>query len=75
MTFVTDEGYRSQINDIIVLWLNEVQQCGMGSEKGGLDNWPDGKYRNVKFWPLLKSTDRENVYIVEMTCGLKPKSD
>ncbi len=71
VTFVTDEGYLSQTNDLIVLWLNEAQQCGVGSEQNGLDNWPDGKYRNVRFSPLLKSTDREDIYIVEIRCWIK----
>ena len=75
VTFVTNEGYRSGTNDIIVLWLNEAQQCGVGSSAGGLDNWPDGKYRNIKFSPLLKPTDRENTYIVEINCWLRAKDD
>jgi len=74
VTFVTDEGYLSQINDLIVLWLNEAQQCGVGaSGGGGLDGWPDGKYRNIRFSPLLKPTDREDTYIVEMRCWLRTK--
>jgi hypothetical protein len=73
--FVTDEGYNSGTNDIIVLWLNESQQCGVGSESGGLDDWPDGKYRNIKFSPSLKSTDKEDTYIVEIRCWLRPKND
>ncbi|MHC4737318.1 MAG: hypothetical protein ACYS9Y_00290 [Planctomycetota bacterium] len=75
VTFVTDEGYQSGTNDIITLWLNEAQKCGVGSENGGLDNWPDGKYRNIKFSPLLKPTDREDTYIVEIRCWLRPKEN
>jgi hypothetical protein len=75
VSFVTDEGYRSGTHDIIVLWLNESQQCGIGSESGGLDDWPDGKYRNIKFSPLLKPTDREDTFIVEIRCWLRPKND
>ncbi|MFC1676975.1 hypothetical protein ACFL3G_07930 [Planctomycetota bacterium] len=73
VTFITDEGYRSSTNDVIVLWLNEGKKCGVGSENGGVDNWPDGKYRNIKFSPVLKPTDREDTYIIEMNCWLRPK--
>ncbi len=73
VTFITDEGYLSGTNDIIVLWLDEMHKCGVGSSAGGLDNWPDGEYRNIKFSPMLKPTDREDVYIVEMNCWLRPK--
>ena len=70
--FVTDEGYRSGSNEIIALWLdNEAGQCGVGSENGGVDNWPDGKYRNIKFSPSLKPADKEDTYIVEMRCWIK----
>ena len=75
VSFVTDEGYRSGTNDIIATRLNEAGQCGIGSSAGVLDGWPDGKYRNIKFSPLLKSTDREDTYIVEMRCWLRPKED
>jgi len=74
-SFVTDEGYRSGTNDIIVLRLNEAGKCGVGSASGGLDEWPDGKYRNIRFSPLLKSTDEEDTYIVEIRCWLRPKDD
>jgi hypothetical protein len=73
--FVTDEGYRSSTNEIIALWLNEAGQCGVGSENDGVDNWPDGKYRNIKFSPLLKPTGKEDTYIVEIRCGIKTKED
>jgi hypothetical protein len=36
---------------------------------------PESKYRNIKFSPLLKSTDREDAYIVEIRCWLRPKDD
>jgi hypothetical protein len=75
VSFLTDEGYRSGNNDIIVAWLNQAQKCGVGSENGGLDNWPDGKYRNIRFSPLLKPTDKVDTYIVEIRCWLRPKED
>lgn len=74
--FVTDEGYRSGNNEIIVLRLNDGGgRCGVGSASGGLDDWPDGKYRNIRFSPSLKSTDKEDTYIVEIRCRLKSKDD
>jgi hypothetical protein len=73
-SFVTDEGYPSGTNDIIVLRLDETPQCGVGSADGGKhDNWPDGKYRNIKFYPTLKATDQDGVYFLEMRCRLLPK--
>ncbi|MBW8035390.1 MAG: hypothetical protein FVQ79_07115 [Planctomycetes bacterium] len=73
--FITDEGYQSGTNDLLVLWLNEARQGGVGSENGELDNWPDGKYRNIKYSPMLKSTEREGVYVIEMGCWLRPETD
>ncbi len=73
--FITDEGYLSATNDFHVLWLNEAKQGGVGSENGGHDNWPDGKYRNIKYSPMLKSTEREGVYVIEMGCWLRPETD
>ncbi len=75
VTFLTDEGFRSGTNDLITLWLNEGPQCGVGSEDGEFDNWPDGKFRNVRFSPLLKSTDNDNTYIVEIRCWIKSQED
>ncbi len=75
VTFITEEGYRSGTNDIIRLKVGETMKCGTGSESGGLDNWPDGKYRNIKFSPLLKPTDGEDTYIVEILCWLRPEED
>ncbi len=75
VSFVTDEGYRSATLDFLATRLNEAGKCGVGSESGGLDEWPDGKYRNIRFSPLVKSTDREDTYIVEMRCWIRPKED
>lgn len=74
--FITDEGYLSGTNEIIVLRPNEGEgRCGVGSASGGLDDWPDGKYRNIRFSPSLKPTDKEDTYIVEIRCRLKSKDD
>ena len=71
VTFVTDEGYYSAKNDIIVLSLNEAKQCGVGASDGGCDNWPDGKFRNIRFSPMLKPAQTDNTYIVEISCWIK----
>ncbi|MFC1792913.1 hypothetical protein ACFL3Q_04930 [Planctomycetota bacterium] len=70
VAFITEEGLRSKTNDIIVLWLNEGMKCGVGD-----DNWPDGKYRNIVFTPLLKPTDKEKTFTVEINCWLRTKND
>jgi hypothetical protein len=63
VSFVTDEGYQSITSDLLALGLDEAKQCGVGA-----DNWPDGKYRNIRFSPLIRPTDREDTYIVEISC-------
>jgi hypothetical protein len=75
VTFVTDEGYHSRTHDTLVLWLNEARQCGVGSKARDFDSWPDGKYRNIRFSPLLEPTDREDTYIVEMSCWINTTED
>jgi len=74
VSFVTDEGYESVTLDFLAVWLNEANQCGVGAS-GGLDNWPDGKYRNIRFSPSLRPTDTEDTYIVEIRCRVETKSD
>ncbi|NIP23802.1 MAG: hypothetical protein GWN67_01255 [Phycisphaerae bacterium] len=75
VSFVTDEGYHSTTLDFLAVWLNEANQCGVGALGGGLDDWPDGKYRNIRFSPSLSPTDREDTYIVEIRCRIEPKAD
>jgi len=77
VSFVTDEGYRSATLDFLATRLNEAGKCGVGAKSGGgdLDGWPDGKYRNIRFSPLLKSTDEKDTYIVEIRCWLRPRDD
>ncbi len=47
---------------------SEGMKCGVGD-----DNWPDGKYRNIAFTPVLRPTNKENTYIIEMSCWLRTK--
>jgi hypothetical protein len=75
ITFITDEGYRSGTLDGLRLRVDEAGQCGTGSAEGGLDKWPDGKYRNIRFSPWLKPAGKENTYIVEIRCRLETQED
>ena len=75
VSFETDEGYRSTTLDFLAVWLNEAYQCGVGALGGGLDDWPDGKYRNIRFSPSLRPTDTEDKYIVEIRCRIGTKTD
>jgi len=70
VAFIVEEGYRSTTNALKRLHLNEAIQCGLGA-----DDWPDGKYRNIRFSPLLKPTDRADTYIVEIRCWLRTETD
>ncbi len=75
ITFVTDAGYHSSTNKRLALRVDEAAQCGTGSEAGGLDKWPDGKFRNVRFSPWLRPTDKPDTYIVEIRCRIKSKDE
>ena len=68
VTFITSEGLRSITSANITTGLNEGGKCGLGG-----DNWADGKYRNIRFTPVIRSTGRKNVYIVEISCWLRSK--
>jgi len=75
-TFITDDGFRSFTNEIEDFKLDEAKMCGTGGSTGplgGLENWPDGKYRNVRFSPWLKPTETEDRYIVEIRCRILGK--
>ncbi len=75
LTFVTDEGYPSRTLDSLALPLDEARDCGVSAADGRYDDWPDGKYRNVRFSPWLKPTDKEDTYIVEIRCWIKTKAN
>jgi len=75
VTFITDEGYRSGTNEHMGMKVDEAGQCGTGSAEGGLDKWPDGKYRNIRFSPWLRPAGKENTYIVEIRCRVETQED
>jgi hypothetical protein len=74
ITFITEEGFRSHTMDITGFRADEAKMCGTGGI-GGLEGWPDGKYRNIRFSPWLKPTDADNRYIVEIRCRVFTKTD
>jgi len=74
ITFITEDGYRSNTMDIEDFKPDEAKMCGTGG-LGGFEGWPDGKYRNLRFSPWLKPTDTEDRYIVEIRCRVFGKPD
>lgn len=75
VTFITEEGFRSNTNDVIRLKPDQASQCGVGGPGGGLDNWPDSKYRNIRFSPWLIPTDKKDTFIVEIRCRIETKTN
>jgi len=69
ITFIIDEGYRSNTSKKCPLWLNQEVKAALGKA----DTWPDGKYRNIRYTPVLRATDDENVFILELSCWLRTK--
>jgi hypothetical protein len=74
VTFITEEDFRTHTNNLRGFKPDEAKRCGTGGI-GGLEDWPDGKYRNIRFSPWLKPTDTEDKYIVEIRCRIKTKAD
>ncbi len=70
ITFIIDEGYRSITSQKCPLWLNQGTKAALGK-----DNWPDGKYRNIRYTPVLRPTNKENVFTLELSCWLWTKED
>lgn len=68
ITFVIDEGYRSITSKKCPLWLDHGVKAALGK-----DNWPDGKYRNIRYTPVLRATDKSNEFILELSCWLRTK--
>ena len=68
ITFIIDEGYRSITAKRCPLWPNQGVKAALGG-----DNWPDGKHRNIRYTPVLKPTDKENEFILELSCWLRTK--
>ena len=74
VTFITEEGFRSNTMDIRGFKPDEAKMCGTGGI-GGFEGWPDGKHRNIRFSPWLKPTEADNTYIVEIRCRVFAKTN
>lgn len=68
ITFIIDEGYRSVTAKRCPLWPNQGVKAALGG-----DNWPDGKHRNIRYTPVLKTTDKDNEFTLELSCWLRTK--
>jgi len=66
VSFILKDGVRSITCPGISLWVNHARRIGMGD----VDNWPDKKYRNISATLVLKPTDKENTYTIEVNCWL-----
>jgi len=69
IAFATDENYRSNTSKDCPLWLEQGAKAALGIEK----TWPDNKYRYILYTPVLRATDKENVFNLELSCWLKTK--
>lgn len=68
ITFVTDEDERSNTANG-PLWFGQGVKGALGIEKTGSDN----KYRYIVYTTVLRATDRENVFNLELSCWMKSK--
>ncbi|MHC4443498.1 MAG: hypothetical protein ACYTF1_02570 [Planctomycetota bacterium] len=69
ITFVLDNGYRSNTSKNCPVWLDQGTKAALGKK----DTWPDGKYRNIRYTPVLRATDTENVFNLELSCWLRTR--
>ena len=67
ISFVTDEGYQSITAEHTPLWINQGAKCALG-KKG---NWPDELYRNIRYTPVLRPTDKPDEFGLEMSCWMR----
>ncbi len=69
ITFVTDENYQSETLKNFPLWLDQGFKAAMGIKETKSDN----KYRYIIYTPVLRATDKENVFNLELSCWIKSK--
>lgn len=69
ITFITDEDYRSNTLKDFPLWLDQGVKAALGIEK----TWPDSNYRYIIYTPVLRATDKKNVFNLELSCWMKTK--
>jgi hypothetical protein len=66
VAFILDDGLRSITCERVKMRPHAPNKVGMGS----VDNWPDKKYRNISSTLILKPTDKQNTYLIEVSCWL-----
>ncbi|HUW20207.1 MAG TPA: hypothetical protein VMW16_12995 [Sedimentisphaerales bacterium] len=66
VAFILDDGLRSITCERVKIRPHGPNKIGMGS----VNNWPDKKYRNISSTLILKPTDKQNTYLIEVSCWL-----
>lgn len=66
ISFILKDGVRSITVQDVALCVNHAGKIGMGD----VNNWPDKKYRNISATLILRPTEKENIYLVEVSCWL-----
>ena len=66
VAFVLKDGVRSITLERVPLKLNQARRISMGD----VDNWPDKKYRNVSATLVLRPTEKDDVYLIAVSCWL-----
>jgi hypothetical protein len=71
LAVITTDGIRGQICRQMPLELNKPSQFSFGGSK----HWPDKKFRHVMAKIVLRPTEKENVYLAEVSCWLDRVED
>jgi len=66
ISFILKDGVRSITATDVALCVNHAGKIGMGD----VNNWPDKKYRNISATLFIRPTEKENIYLVEVSCWL-----
>ena len=69
ITFILDNGYVSNTAKDCPLWLDQ----GVKAALGKAEVWPDKIDRNIRFTPVLRATDKQDEFILELSCWLRTK--
>jgi hypothetical protein len=67
ITFITDEGYRSNTSKRCPLWIDKGVKAALGKK----EIWPDKKNRNIRYTPVLRATDKDDEFLLELSCWLR----
>ena len=71
LVVITTEGFRHGICKQMPWRLNKENRFSVGDST----HWPDKKYRHVTAKIVLRSTEKENVYLAEVSCWLDRVED